>query len=100
MRVVSTKRLPASIVAAATNGSTFVINWQQIVGQIRFTWPRKTAERLSAITGASLRTTYRWLAGTHEPGAVETLAILSALRDEHAARGRLLAQFELFVSRD
>lgn len=98
MRVQSVKQLHPSIVAAASSGSNFTISWQQILVQIRFSWPRKTAQRLCSITGASLRTCYRWLAGEAEPSAVETLAILSALRDEHAARGRLLQQFELFVN--
>jgi hypothetical protein len=79
----------------ATSGSKFAYSWQQILVQVRFSWPRKTAERLSHITGSGVRTCYRWLAGGAEPGAPEVLAILSALRDEHAARGRMLQQFEL-----
>jgi hypothetical protein len=75
--------------------SVFRYSWQQILVQVRFTWPRKTAEQLSSVTGSSVRTCYRWLAGVTEPDAPEALAILSALRDEHDRRGRLLQQFEL-----
>lgn len=94
---VSGAAIAPSRLRTDTNVSVFRISWQRILEQVRFTWPKKTAERLAAITGASVRTCYRWLRKGRptEPNAVQTLAILSALRDEHARRGRLLEQFEL-----
>ena len=99
-------RASSALVAVASSEPTvktvsvFEFSWQQILEQVRFTWPKKTAERLASITGASVRTCYRWLRKGRptQPDAIQTLAILSALRDEHARRGRLLEQFELFAA--
>ena len=99
MQKVSTKELHPAILDAAKSGSNYRIIWQQILVQVRFTWPKHTAKKLQDITGTSERTSYRWLAEKTEPNSIETIAILSALRDEHSKRGRLFEQFEMFVSK-
>lgn len=58
-------------------------------------WPRNTAKQLSKITGASIRTVYRWLAETTEPPGGAVVAIVLALKAEYVARGRIFEQLEL-----
>jgi hypothetical protein len=46
----------------------------------RSLWPRKTAAELAEITGASVRTAERWLAGDR---ALSTAALAALIRSEH-----------------
>jgi hypothetical protein len=46
----------------------------------RSLWPRKTAAELAGLTGASLRTAERWLAGERE---LSTGALAALIRSEH-----------------
>jgi hypothetical protein len=46
----------------------------------RSLWPRKTAAELAEITGVSLRTAERWLAGER---ALSTAALAALIRSEH-----------------
>lgn len=84
-----------SISPAATCGSNFANQWQRILREAEHCWPRHTAKRLASITGAGVRTCYRWLAGKAQPKSERTLAILAELRREHQERGKFLQQFEL-----
>lgn len=95
MPSVSEAALAPSISPAATCGSEFANQWQRILCEAEHCWPRHTAKRLASITGAGVRTCYRWLAGKAQPKSERTLAILAELRREHEARGKFLQQFEL-----
>lgn len=94
MSVESIARSP-SIVGAATSGSLFASEWQRILFEAERCWPKHTAKRLSQITGAGVRTCYRWLAHKAQPSSRRTLAIIAELKREHAERGKWLQQFEL-----
>lgn len=87
-----------AIIVTASSGSVFANSWQRILGEARLYWPRKTAEHLHTITGASLRTCYRWLADEARPDAAEILAVLHALRAAHNERGKIFEQFEFDLS--
>ncbi len=90
----SISRAP-SIAAAATSGSEFANQWQRILFEAERCWPKNTAKKLAGITGAGVRTCYRWLAYGAQPSSKRTLAILAELKREHAERGAWLEQFEL-----
>ena|SRR3990167_1122891 len=95
MPSLSGAALAPSIAPTATSGSKFATQWQRILCEAEHCWPRHTAKRLASITGAGVRTCYRWLAGRAQPSSERTLAIVAELRREHEARGKFLEQFVL-----
>lgn len=86
----------AAIATTDRTGSVFAISWQRILAEAKLYWPRHTAKKLSKITGASVRTCYRWFtpAGP-KPDAREIILIMDELRAEYVARGKIFEQFEL-----
>ena len=58
-------------------------------------WPRNTAKHIARITGASVRTAYRWLANKVQPPGGAVVAIVLALKAEYVARGRIFEQLDL-----
>lgn len=95
MRELVHQIVPAAIVGTDKSGSNLAASWQQILVETRLYWPRNTAKHVSRVTGASNRTSYRWLAGVSEPPASAIIAIVLALRAEYVARGRIFEQLEL-----
>lgn len=92
----SLRKLPrSSIVATDRCGSLLAISWQRIFREAKLYWPRHTAKHIARITGASVRTSYRWLAGSVQPPGSAVVKVLLALRDEYVARGRIFEQLDL-----
>ncbi len=88
---------PTAIVGTDRSGSVLAVSWQRIFREAKLYWPRNTAKHISRITGASLRTAYRWLAEDVEPPGSAVVAIVLALRAEYVARGRIFEQLELHL---
>lgn len=94
MRHVSPGALAPSIVATDTSGSDFAISWQRILKEAKLYWPRNSAKHIARITGASVRTSYRWMADDSTPPADAIVQIILALRAEYVARGRIFEQLD------
>jgi len=95
MRAHSPAAIAPSILGTDKSGSVFAISWQRIFREAKLYWPRNTAKHLARITGCSVRTSYRWLAGKSEPPGGAIVAVVLALRAEYVARGRIFEQLEL-----
>lgn len=65
-----------------------------VMDAVRIVWPRKTAEVLHDITGASLRSCKYWLAGMHASSGLPLLRLLRALRRELEQRLRTIEALE------
>lgn len=95
MRSVSAASVAPSIVATDRSGSVLAISWQRILREAKLYWPRNTAKHIARITGASVRTAYRWLANKVQPPGGAVVAIVLALKAEYVARGRIFEQLDL-----
>lgn len=95
MRGILPAAIAPSIVATDRSGSILAISWQRILKEAKLYWPRNTAKHVARITGASVRTAYRWLADDVEPPGSAVVAIILALRAEYVARGRIFEQLDL-----
>jgi hypothetical protein len=94
MRAVSAHSLAPSILATDKSGSLSAISWQRVLKEAKMYWPRNTAKHFSRITGASIRTCYRWLSEGTEPSGGAIVAIMLAMRAEYVARGRIFEQLD------
>lgn len=94
MRSVSTAAIAPSILATDKSGSVSAISWQRILREAKMYWPRNTAKHFARITGASVRTAYRWMADDNEPPGSAVVAIMLAMRAEYVARGRIFEQLD------
>jgi hypothetical protein len=89
-----------AIVGTDKSGSDCAVTWQRIFREAKLYWPKGTAKKIAGITGAGVRTTYRWLAMAHgrkgaKPHGAAVVAVVLALRAEYVARGRIFEQLEL-----
>jgi len=102
LRRLSSGPLVPSIDGADQTVSDFAIPCQRILSEARLYWSKGWAKKLAGITGRSPRTCYRWYAKSirkrRVPDADDIIAIVAALRKEHAERGRIFEQFELQLS--
>lgn len=94
MRAVSANDVSPAILATDKSGSISAISWQRILREAKLYWPRNTAKHFARITGASIRTAYRWMADDSEPPGSAVVSIMLAMRAEYVARGRIFEQLD------
>jgi hypothetical protein len=97
-RIVPIPAAAASALGCNTLHQGVAPDFLWVMDAARIVWPRKTADALHDVTGASIRTCKYWLAGAHAPSGLPLLKLLRALRRELQSRLRAVEALEVALN--